>query len=160
MRLKALQAKEAYDRHGQQIDWATIDDELSIFGGLTRLINPRRSPDSDNIPTNNPPIYLPASFQIPEIRQQRSAIQTSFPHQSRESGSSSHYSTQGCDTAVGDPRASWDVPAPSYGFATGYSDSGSTYSVNRAEESAMLDDRWSSFVHNYGIMGDFRHPPA
>ncbi|KAF9467158.1 hypothetical protein BDZ94DRAFT_1305645 [Collybia nuda] len=159
---KAFRAREHFHERREPIPSETQhDDELSIFGGKTRLVNPQQFPVSP--------------FMAPGVPQLKSALparnQTAFAHEQfpghlqqitaseNHARSSSNY-LDNLQATFADLSGGWDglfheVPGPSYGLST---NTNPTYPVQQSGNGIMLDDRWSSFMHNYSILAESGQP--
>ncbi|KAF7974586.1 hypothetical protein HWV62_11856 [Athelia sp. TMB] len=131
-------------------------DELAIFGGRTGLVLPKGNANdhsasvSNSPPFNIDPFLLPAMPSL--LPDARTPTGTVFP------------------SALGDPQQlyfmddedlsapdSWEglyreIPEPSYSYGASVVNPGFTGPANPLGE-AMLEDRWSSFMHQYALLG-------
>jgi len=132
------------------------DDELSIFAGRTRLVSSEQSFASP----------VPAPRQPPSKPTHTSGQPGTYPHQGpldhrllpHEPLPSMHvvlpdsyldnYHATFADLSGGWDGLFHEVPQPSYGYTT----NPTPHAVRPSGEGAMLDDRWTSFMHNYNIL--------
>lgn len=158
MRQKAIQAQKSYHRRPGEsvVDYTNIsfDDELAIFGGRTRLVAPKRS--FERLPTTTPSVVRPAAAESGLARDHSSGRSQSYVHNRGHTQRHSHAPlaevTHPADLSIGWEGLYREIPEPSYGSGTG--DSGAMHTANSLGEGFMLDDRWSSFMHHYGILSD------
>lgn len=135
-------------------------EESSVFGGPATSSKPQietvvarpsgKRPSTSHIP----PIQIP--HVLPHLPSQRSGVSPTHNQSPPLSYTSDGRATfadlsQGWDGLFHEtpslaPGMSYLQPAPSYPVNNGYG------------EGAMLDDRWSSFMHNYSILNDPRPP--
>lgn len=148
---KAYQARGSYQAHlAPVLTEAQPDDELSIFGGRTRLIVPNRSTGHESAgpmlshtadvedTDSGDPLHRPASVPVHHaphpIVNLPENLQRTF-----------------ADLSGGWNGLFHEIPRPSHGLPlhpTG------NQPVHPTGSGAMLDDKWSSFMHNYGILED------
>lgn len=144
-------------------------DELAMFGGRTGLVLPKRPLASNKVPFMN----STRDFQItsiPSSSQSRSAA-VMAPQAVSNDPYQSHFQIH--PSIFGDelpPHGSnlptdWEglyreIPEPSYSFGsgTGYSDT-MVGLANPPGEGVMLEDRWTSFMHQYGMIGQVQTQP-
>ena len=164
---KAFQARSRHCKMQQPvITEPHTEDELSIFGGRTRLVKREESFAS--------PALAPSSSS--SSSQSRSTCQTPNEHPSfypQPQGSLQDHSRPqeprpgkqvvlpdnylaNRQATFADLTGGWDglfheVPQSTFGSAPSFAGS---YSAQLASESAMLDDHWISFMHNYSILED------
>lgn len=158
---KAFRAREHFHERREPVPSdAQHDDELSIFGGKTRLVGPHESSASPTIapaksqsqpvhPTRNQPALNQRQFTGPQ-QAMVPEIHTSYPNNYLDS----------LQATFADLSGGWDglfheVPGPSYGLAT---NSNTTYHAQQSGDGVMVDDRWSSFMHNYSILAESGQP--
>lgn len=166
MRQKARQGRHTVPSHGITIKpgYPHIEpyDELAIFGGRAGLVMPTRSSQ----PSSN--LSTPEPIRIPSIPNLHPPPQTN-------SRSGDFYSPddqilqdlfreQPPPTSGGLP-SNWEnlyreIPEPSFshGFGNTHMDTGAV-PRNSLGEGVMLEDRWSSFMHQYGMLGQVQLPP-
>lgn len=188
---KALQAQERYQGHTEAVPLDEAQaEELSIFGGQTRLFNP--SPEQTFSPALIPsrplrqttipaPVYpgpsntfhsAPIHAHCQPTYTQPRPSQSMVPQQISKEGRIYSNSdgrvappppppvSHGPDTQMttfADLSGGWDgmfyeVPAPSYGVQDGLGVA--QPHQQPVGEGAMVDDRWLSFMHNYGILSE------
>lgn len=146
---KAYEARERYlSRREPTYNDGQPDDELSIFGGQTRLVNPKESTIAQ------PPRHAAADHRPSKVAPEGIVLSPVYPDPRVDTPQQYDYN----HTTFADLSGGWDglfheVPRPAYETR---SNSGPRQSVNpiASGEGAMLDDKWSSFMHNYGILSD------
>jgi hypothetical protein len=158
---KAFRAREHFQaRHEPVLSETQPDDELSIFGGKTRLVNPQQRPASPTIAplTSQPkPVGLTTNQGAFDQYFREHHQQPALPE---SAGSHSGNYLDNLQATFADLSGGWDglfheVPGPSYGLAT---NSNPTYPPQQSGDGVMLDDRWSSFMHNYSILAESEQP--
>ena len=139
-------------------------DELAIFGGRTGLVLPKR-------PLNTAaPVTLPSGIRLPSIPH---LLHTSPSEVMAPSITSPTYRSDPQPQsiyAVNNPMSmSTDIPSNWEGLyreipESSYYGAGVTYSnpaagpANPPGGSVTLEDRWSSFMHHYAMIGDVQPP--
>ena len=152
-------ALEAHSQHSESHEGdSQPDDELSLFAGQTRLISPEQ-PFTSPAPTPKPrqsqakpnhggPLGVYAQHSsslghqlVPHepLPNKRVFFPDNYP--------------ENFQATFSDLSGGWDglfheIPQPSYAFGS----STHSHSPRPSGEGAMLDDRWSSFMHNYNIL--------
>jgi hypothetical protein len=154
---KAVQAHSQHsDLHMPVLSDSQADDEFAIFAGQTRLVSPEQ-------PFTSP---TPAPRQSHSKLIHRGQIETFplpaspldhrlLPHEllsCKPSVSTDSY-LDTYQATFADLSGGWngffhEVPQSSYGFAS----TSSPHHMQPSGEGSMLDDRWTSFMHNYNIM--------
>lgn len=143
---KAFQAREHYrERHEVVLAEAQPDEELAIFGGQTRLISPEKVFGSSAPST--PPLQLKPNFN--EHTPLDSQLVKNSDEAQRMNVPDGYLDN--LQATFADLTGGWDglfheVPQPCHG------NFGVQYPAHESGEGAMLDDRWSSFMHNYSIL--------
>lgn len=155
---KASQAREHYkQRRAPVVAETRPDDELSIFGGKMRLVSP---PPSLALPSTSKP--------KPSTRSVRRTLRPAYPIQQpllldeilHQNNSLPDNYLDNLHVTFADLSAGWgglfhEVPQASHGLP---GNPGSPYSTAESVEGTMLDDRWSSFMHNYSILTEPTQP--
>lgn len=158
---KAFRAREHFHERREPVPSdAQHDDELSIFGGKTRLVGRHGSSASLTIAP-----ATPQSQPIHPTRNQTTLNQRQFtgPQQAMVPETHATYPSNYLDNlraTFADLSGGWDglfheVPGPSSGFAT---NSNPAYPAQQTGDAVMLDDRWSSFMHSYSILAEPGQP--
>ncbi|KAG6906781.1 hypothetical protein DXG01_012146 [Tephrocybe rancida] len=156
---KASQARERYtQRQNPATSETRPDDELLIFGGQTRLVSSQ--PIAIALP---PPIDATPRARLSDLRTPQSKSHASQTPQllvERPAGSSHDHNPYvqhqpDLRATFADLSGGWnglfhEVPQPSHSVAQ--EGVGSPYPALESGDGAMLDDRWSSFMHNYNII--------
>lgn len=149
---KAFKAREHYSQQRTLVvTQKQPDDELSIFGGQARLV-------SETLPTSSDSVRSSEQSGQRELRSadlvdQLPALDGLFNHS--DALQFPDYFADNAQATFADLSGGWDgmfheVPQPAASLPGGsnalclLSDSGD----------AMLDDRWSFFMHNYSILTD------
>ncbi|KAG7445199.1 uncharacterized protein BT62DRAFT_933002 [Guyanagaster necrorhizus] len=147
---------------------SSAEDDISIFAGRPTVIQPTETdPQGLSVPpkrSHSDPPYLPSHTQRPlhttvnlpplitpmsESGHLPPSLQTLLHHPEHP-------------TTFADLSAGWDglfheMPGPqALLYNTSTSTSQTDYPTLNMNEPAMLDDRWSYFMHNYGILDDPR----
>ncbi|GLB35003.1 putative fungal specific transcription factor [Lyophyllum shimeji] len=155
---KAHKARENYrQRRSPLVEEIRPDDELSIFGGKTRLVSP---PPPLALPSSSKPKpHTHSSEQTPHhpCSMEQRSLRDRILHQD---GELSDCYLENFHATFADLSGGWDglfheVPQASQALAANV---GSPYSVPGSVEGPMLDDRWSAFMHNYNILSETAHP--
>jgi hypothetical protein len=160
MREKALQPHQSNPENARP-GYPHVEsyDELAIFGGRTGLVLPKR-------PFNTiTPAATPSGIRLPSIPNlihpsPAEVISPSIPHPSyRDPQPQSAYVVNDTTSRSAGLPSNWEglhreIPESSYyGPGTTYSDPRAG-PANLPGEGVMLEDRWSSFMHHYAMMGD------
>ncbi|KAG6808486.1 hypothetical protein H0H92_003983 [Tricholoma furcatifolium] len=156
---KAFQVREDYHQRRKPVVPETQIDELSIFGGQTRLVNTQaeRSAAPPHDSSSPPHVFRrkthagqscpSSSIPIPPPRKPEG-----FGHDPRQR---SYFETGAKHRATfADISGGWgglfrEASQPPEGIP---SSSRSVYPALESGNAAMLDDRWLSFMHNYNIL--------
>jgi hypothetical protein len=156
---KAVQAHSQHsDLHMPVLSDSQADDELSIFGGQTRLVIPEQ-PFTSPVPaprqSHPKPIYRGLeTFPLPT----GSLDHRLLPHEpllSKPLAPPDGYLDPTYQATFADLSGGWhsffhEVPQSSYGFAS----APSPHPMQPSGDGSMLDDRWASFMHNFNILGE------
>ncbi|KAG6864818.1 hypothetical protein C0991_006939 [Blastosporella zonata] len=169
---KAFQARERYrQRQKPVLPEARPDDELSIFGGRTRLVSTHPvitsliaaanggCSSSESPPQTSSQANPPIAPSDDDLQNQRHSHNNAFYTTQRQTNQRSPRAT------FADLSGGWDglfheVPRPSRGVPP-QGTMNSPYPALESGDAAMLDDRWSSFMHSYNILEDptqYHHP--
>ncbi|KAF5384413.1 hypothetical protein D9615_003300 [Tricholomella constricta] len=152
---KASLARDHYNqRRAPVVTETQPDDELSIFGGRTRLVPSVRllSPE----PMSN---RRHSSPQTPHPKGPTGQLSALDGAANQSSTPPDRY-LDNLHATFADLSGGWDglfheVPQPSHGLP---GTSRSPYPPPESGEGAMLEDRWSSFMHNYSILTEPTQP--
>ncbi|RDB23841.1 putative transcriptional regulatory protein C1F7.11c [Hypsizygus marmoreus] len=154
---KAYEARERYNQRREPVLHETqAEDELSIFSGRTRLVNPEQSLAS---PVIGPSVLKPHSGSSNRTYVEPTAFHPPPPRPSMLSphsleqtllhgetllpeGSLDNLQATFADLSGGWEGLFYEIPQPP----------GNSSSIQGSGEGAMLDDRWTSFMHNYSIL--------
>jgi hypothetical protein len=154
---KALQA---HSQHPGLQEPLLSDEELSFFSSQTPVVSqPFTSPTPAPLQLQSQPTYS-GQFKIhdpPPVMD--SLVPPLLPHDPIASKPLSlpdnynHLDT--FQATFAELSGGWDglfheVPQPSYG----YTSTSMSHVMQPFGETAMLDDRWASFMHNYNILND------
>ena len=160
MREKALQSRQANSKDARTgCPPGESFDELAIFGGRTGLVLPKRPL---NIATS---IMPPSGIRLPSIPNllhpaPAGAVSPSVSHPPYRSDPlpQSVYSVNDTTSLSAEIPSNWEglyreIPESSYyGPGSAYSDAAGP--ANPPGDDLMLEDRWSSFMHHYAMIGD------
>ncbi|KAG6816394.1 hypothetical protein H0H87_006306 [Tephrocybe sp. NHM501043] len=164
---KASQAREQSQRRQAPIvPEARPDDELSIFGGRTRLVSSHLESATQPLPRPidaTPTIESSRSSASQTRNQAGLPSSTSSPSPSfniapqrnhHNSHTQQQFDQRNHPTTFADLSGGWDglfheVPQPSRARSTG-----SPYPALESGDVTMLDDRWASFMHTYNILDE------
>jgi hypothetical protein len=159
MRKKALQSRQSNFEEAKP-DYPPVEpyDELAIFGGRTGLVMPKRQLDVTTPAEPSSGIRLPS---IPNLLHPppTEVIRPSVSNLSYRSDLQPQSYVVNDATSAGLP-LNWEglyreIPEPSYSYGPGTNYSNSAAGpADPPADSVMLEDRWSSFMHHYTMMGD------
>jgi len=161
MRKKALQSRQS-DLDDDKPDHPCIEpyDELAIFGGRTGLVMPQRQLNVATPAEPSSGIRLPSIPNLlhpPPTEVMRPSV--SHPSCRSDLQPQSYVVNEATSTSTG-LSLNWEglyreIPEPSYSYGPGtnYSDAAAG-PANLPTDGVMLEDRWSSFMHHYAMMGD------
>ncbi|KAG5639732.1 hypothetical protein H0H81_000012 [Sphagnurus paluster] len=149
---KAFKAREHYSQQRTLVvTQKQPDDELSIFGGQARLVSETLPTSSASVPSSKQSGQR--ELRSADLVDQLPALDGLFNHS--DALQFPDYFADNAQATFADLSGGWDgmfheVPQPAASLPGGsnalclLSDSGD----------AMLDDRWSFFMHNYSILTD------
>ncbi|KNZ81115.1 hypothetical protein J132_03107 [Termitomyces sp. J132] len=140
---KAFHAKERYrQRQPPVVHETRPDDELSIFGGRTRLVASQST--TSTLSNSGLDVNLFTSSSADEALDSQVQDHTRYRSDPRNE-----------NVTFADLSGGWDglfhgAPQPNSRHLPG--NSSSPYPILESGDGTMLDDRWSSFMHNYNIL--------
>lgn len=154
MQEKALQSRRS-NFENAKLSYQQVEpyDELAIFGGRTGLVMPKRSLNVIGSGATSSSIRLPS---IPNLLHPSptEVLPPSVPHHAYRSETQPQSVHVVNDTTL--PPMNWEglyreIPESTYyGPGTAYSNAAAS-PVNPPGEGVMLEDRWSSFMHQYAL---------
>lgn len=138
-------------------------DELAIFGGKSGLVLPKRPPETTTIHEAALDLRLPSLSRLLGIPESDVTSNSVSSFRTGPGAQSLYFTEDEPMAAPGGLPANWErlyreIPEPSYSFqgATTYSNSDKVFGPANPPGEAMLEDRWSSFMHQYAMMGPAR----
>ena len=162
MREKALQSRQPNLEDGRLDSYSPVEpfDEIAIFAGRTGLVKPKHSFDVVS------PVEPPSGIRLPSIPNLlhpplAGIVPPPVSHSSYRSDPNpqSAYIANDTTTTSADLPLNWEglyreIPSPSYHYGTEGTYPDTAGPTNAPTEGVMLEDRWSSFMHHYAMIGD------
>jgi hypothetical protein len=153
MHEKALQSRRS-NFENAKLSYPQVEpyDELAIFGGRTGLVMPKRTFNAKGSGAASSSIRLPS---IPNLLHPSPTemLPPSVPHHAYRSETQlqSVHVNDATSTPVNWEGLYREIPESSYyGHGTAYSNAAAG-PANPPGEGVMLEDRWSSFMHQYAL---------
>lgn len=142
-------------------------DELAIFGGRTGLVLPKRTPSSTSAASSSSVLQMPSIPPVPKLVHRSSsdaATPTGITFPGIAQPQQMYFIEDEDYSASAGLPTNWEglyreVPDVSYS----YGPTASTYTnavvgpANPPGEGVMLEDRWSSFMHQYAMIGQTQY---
>jgi len=156
MREKTLQSRQS-NTDDAKPGYPRIEpyDELAIFIGRMGLVLPKRPVNARTSVTLPSAIRLPSIPNLLRPHEETSPSLSHYPH--RSAAQPGYVGSDSISTSTAFP-LNWEslhreIPESTY-YGSGTTHSDTTVSPVNPPGDAMLEDRWSSFMHHYAMMGD------